>query len=173
MDANIFSAKTMNTPAKPVAGPSQRSAVVLRRFRVVFGAVRNHFRQIEKVVGLGGAQVWALSAIAQHPGLGMGELARTLDVHQSTASNLVKALSERALVRTEKDSRDKRHIHLYVTEAAAALLAKVPGPVQGLLPDALSRLPESTLRKLDTNLAELIRALNADEKAAGIPLAHL
>jgi DNA-binding MarR family transcriptional regulator len=163
----------MSTTPKPTALPSDTSALVLRRFRVVFGAVRNHFRQIEKMVGLGGAQVWALSVIQQRPGLGMGELARTLDVHQSTASNLIKALHDKALVRTEKDLEDKRHVHLYVTEAALVLLAKVPGPVQGLLPDALSRLPESTLRELDGHLVSLIRALNADETAAGIPLANL
>jgi len=50
-------------------------AKVLRRFRVVFNAVRTHFRQIEKQVGLGGAQVWALSLIKDHPGIGMGGIA--------------------------------------------------------------------------------------------------
>lgn len=160
--------------SQPATAPANdQRALVLRRFRVVFGAVRSHFKQIEKVVGLGGAQVWALSIIQQRPGLGLGELARSLDVHQSTASNLIKTLSDKALVRSEKDSQDKRHLHLYVTEAATALLAKVPGPVQGLLPEALSRLPESTLRELDIHLLALIRALNADENAAGIPLANL
>ena len=34
---------------------------VLRKFRQVFNAVKNHFQQLEKKVGIGGAQVWALS----------------------------------------------------------------------------------------------------------------
>ena len=152
---------------------SEQSALVLRRFRIVFGAVRSHFKQIEKVVGLGGAQVWALGIIHKHPGLSMGELAKGLDVHQSTTSNLVKGLVNKHLVRVEKDVNDKRLVHLYVSDKAIALLAKVPGPVQGLLPEALSRLPDSTLRELDSNLVALIRVLKADETAAGIPLANL
>lgn len=163
----------MSTTNLPPAYQSEQSALVLRRFRIVFGAVRSHFKQIEKVVGLGGAQVWALSIIHQHPGLSMGELAKGLDVHQSTTSNLVKALVSKNLILVKKDVNDKRLVHLHVSEQAVALLAKVPGPVQGLLPDALSRLPESTLRDLDEHLVALIRVLKADESAAGIPLANL
>ena len=109
-----------NTPL-PIQ-PSQ----VLRRFRVVFSAVRSHFKQIEKQVGLGGAQVWALSVVRDQPGVGMGELARCLDVHQSTASNLVRSLQKKELIRMDKDATDKRHVHLHITPQALALLADVP-----------------------------------------------
>ena len=43
---------------------------VLRRFRLVFNAVKTHFQQVEKKAGVGGAQFWALSVIRAHPGLG-------------------------------------------------------------------------------------------------------
>ncbi|HAV36987.1 MAG TPA: MarR family transcriptional regulator, partial [Massilia sp.] len=50
----------------------------LRQFRIVFNAVKNHFRQVERDAGLGGAQLWALSVIAQSPGIGVTDLARAL-----------------------------------------------------------------------------------------------
>ncbi len=71
---------------------------VLRQFRQVFNAVKTHFRQVEKTVGLGGAQVWALSLIRDMPGVGIGDLAQAMNIHQSTTSNLVKGLVERELV---------------------------------------------------------------------------
>ena len=37
------------------------AVAVLRQFRQVFNAVKSHFQQVEKTVGMGGAQVWALS----------------------------------------------------------------------------------------------------------------
>lgn len=163
----------MVKPLKPESPDMELSAAVLRHFRVVFAAVRRHFKLVEKAVGLGGAQVWALSVIHQRAGLSLGELARRLDVHQSTASNLVKGLVGKGLVRMEKDTLDKRQLHLFVTEPALALLAKVPGPVEGLLPHALARMPQSSLKKLDAELAGLIGALNADESAGSIPLADL
>lgn len=44
------------------------------------------------------AQAWALSVIRDQPGIGMGELAKSLDVHQSTASNLVRNLQKIELI---------------------------------------------------------------------------
>lgn len=152
--------------------PTQ-SSHVLRRFRVVFNAVRSHFKQIEKQVGLGGAQVWALSVIRDQPGIGMGQLAKSMDVHQSTASNLVRVLQHKELLRMDKDEADKRHVHLHITAQAMDLLAKVPGPFEGVLPAALDHLNPLTLQRLDQDLAELIALLKADEAAEQLPLAQL
>ena len=75
-----------------VGGDPTSAAFVLRRFRVVFNAVRSHFQQVE---------------------------------------------------------------------------------FEGVLPEALGRLPAPTLLRLDYDLAELIQLLKADEQAGGIPLAEL
>jgi len=158
-----------NAPSTPTIPSNQ----VLRRFRVVFNAIRSHFKQIEKQVGLGGAQVWALSLIRDQPGIGMSDLAKGMDVHQSTASNLVRALQQKGLLRMDKDAQDKRHVHLYTTPAALALLALVPGPLEGVLPSALEELSPQTLQRLDHDLGELIARLKADETAGRIPLAQL
>jgi len=152
---------------------STPSVQVLRRFRVVFSAVRGHFKQVEKKVGLGGAQVWALSVIRDQPGVGLGELARRMDVHQSTASNLVKGLQLKDLVRVEKGATDRRQVQLFLQPTAQTLLSKVPGPFEGVLPDALNRLPAQTLQRLDQDLTQLIALLQADETAGTVPLAHL
>ena len=162
----------MTTPS-PVSQPTAQTAVVLRRFRVVFNAVRTHFKQVEKQVGLGGAQVWALSLIRDQPGIGLGELARGMDVHQSTASNLVKGLLQKGLIRADKGSTDKRQVQLVALPAALSLLAQVPGPFEGVLPVALDKLPAQTLVRLDHDLAELITLLKADESTGSIPLAQL
>lgn len=146
---------------------------VLRRFRVVFNAVRSHFQQVEKQVNLGGAQVWALSVVRDHPGIGMGMLAKHMDVHQSTASNLVKTLQRKELISMNKAPEDRRNVQLHVLPAGLDVLAQVPGPFEGVLPVALDRLPAETLLRLDQDLGELIALLKADEQAGGIPLAQL
>ncbi len=146
---------------------------VLRRFRVVFNAVRSHFQQVEKQVGLGGAQVWALSVVKDHPGIGVGGLARNMDIHQSTASNLVKTLLRKELISMSKAPEDRRNVQLHVLPTGLVLLAQAPGPFEGVLPAALDRLSQTTLLRLDQDLGELIQRLKADEQAGGIPLAEL
>ncbi|WP_354005126.1 MarR family winged helix-turn-helix transcriptional regulator [Ramlibacter cellulosilyticus] len=141
---------------------------VLRRFRTVFNAVRSHFRSIETTVGVSGAQVWALSQVASNPGIGVGQLARKMDVHQSTASNLVRALLDAGLVVSEKGETDRRAVHLRATARGLKALNKAPAPLTGLLPDALRRLDDATLQRLDRDLEKLIRELKADPAMANV-----
>lgn len=146
---------------------------VLRRFRVVFNAVRTHFRQIEKQAGLGGAQVWALSLIQDHPGIGVGGIAKNMDIHQSTASNLIKTLLRKELVSMDKSAQDKRSVQLHILPTGRTLLAHVPAPFEGVLPAALQQLDVATLARLDADIGALITLLNADEAAEETPLADL
>jgi DNA-binding MarR family transcriptional regulator len=161
-----------SSPVHSSASPEQ-AAQVLRQFRVVFNAVRSHFQQVEKRVGIGGAQVWALNVIQHQPGVSVNELARAMDIHQSTASNLIRQLVKRELVRTEKSAADRRGVQLFIEAAGQLLLQGAPGPYEGVLPEALQQLPPATLDQLQLSLAQLIQALKADEQAGGIPLAEL
>ena len=143
---------------------------VLRRFRLVFNAVKTHFQQVEKKTGIGGAQLWALSIIRAQPGLRMNDLAESMDVHPSTASNLVRALVERELVIANKQGSDRRTVQITILPAGERILRKAPGPLTGVLPQALASLDAQTLARLDADLAKLITALNADARGANIPL---
>jgi len=160
-------------PPASINGDAANTAQVLRRFRVVFNAVRTHFQQIEKQVGMGGAQVWALSVVRDQPGIGMGGMAKSMDIHQSTASNLIKTLLRRELISSSKAPEDRRNVRLHILPAGLEVLEQVPGPFEGVLPEALGKLPPSTLLRLDNDLGELIALLKADEGAGGIPLAEL
>ena len=110
-----------------IEGPAQVDTTqVLRRFRVVYSAIRTHFQTVE-----------------------------------------------RQLLTMERSSGDRRNVHLHVAEPGLAILAKVPGPFEGVLPHALGALPPATLLRLDQDLATLIGLLRADEEAAGTPLAEI
>jgi DNA-binding MarR family transcriptional regulator len=150
------------------------AAQVLRQFRIVFNAVKSHFQQVEKRAGVGGAHVWALSVVREHPGIGVSDLARTMDIHQSTASNLVKSLVERELIKAERNGDDRRTVQLHLLPEGAKVLRKSPAPFAGVLPQALSNLDAAALRRLSKDLARLIAELQPeDDRAARKPLAEL
>jgi len=148
------------------------AAQVLRQFRQVFNAVKTHFQHVEKQVGLGGAQLWALNTVREQPGIGMGELARAMDIHQSTASNLTKGLIERQMIEAVREGEDRRAVQLRLLPAGARVLRSAPAPFTGVLPGALRRLDPKVLRRLSKDLALLIVELDADEHAAHIPLSE-
>jgi DNA-binding MarR family transcriptional regulator len=150
------------------------AAQVLRRFRQVFRAVKTHFQQVEKQVGLGGAQLWALGIVRAHPGIGVGELARAMDIHQSTASNLARGLIERELIAAEREGADRRAVQLRLLPAGARVLRKAPAPFSGVLPNALRQLDVQSLERLNRDLERLIAQLGvADTRAGRVPLAEL
>ncbi len=151
-------------------GLNQSAFMVLRRFRLVFNAVKTHFRQVEKKAGLAGAQVWALSVVRDHPGIGVTGLARAMDIHQSTASNLLKSLLEQGMVSADRTGADRRAVQLHVSTKGLRVLRKAPGPFTGVLPEALARLDDATLKRLDRDLDKLIQVLGGDERGATIPL---
>ena len=162
---------TPRTPRKKAATETADPAArVLRRFRLVFNAVKSHFRAVETKAGISGAQLWALSVVRARPGIGVGELARAMDIHQSTASNLLRGLLDAGMVVGTRDGTDRRAVQLHATPRGSRVLAKAPGPFAGVLPEALARLDKRTLARLERDLDQLIEELGADERGANIPL---
>jgi len=159
-NTTLDASETLNEPA----------GRVLRQFRLVFNAVKTHFQQVQKSAGLGGAQLWALSLIASSEGLGVNDLAKAMDVHQSTASNIVRALTARHLIAVTRTETDRRSVQLSLRPEGRLLLQVAPGPFSGVLPQALARLSEPTLARLEEDLAELIALIDTDAGDANVPL---
>lgn len=150
------------------------TAEALRKFRIIFGAVRKHSRNMERACGVGGAQVWAMATIAKTPGLRVTQLARELSIHPSTASNMLDKLERAGLVQRTRAHADQRIVQLYLTEAGQRVLARAPQPVSGVLTHALEQLPEALLRRLIEDLQAITDRLQvADAYAASVPLTEL
>jgi DNA-binding MarR family transcriptional regulator len=158
------------TKPPPPAPPAEPAHKVLRRFRVVFNSVKAHFRAVESEAGVSGAQLWALSVIRQVPGVGVSDLARAMDVHQSTASNLLRSLVQAQLVHSAREEEDRRSVQLYLTPRGQKVLAKAPGPFEGILPDALRKLDAKALARLDRDLGKLIELLGPDAEEKNVPM---
>lgn len=159
----------MNLPT-----PDEQSLIVLRQFRIIYGAMKQHFRHIEAECGLSGSQVWILQEVSLCPGCGVGHLARKLSVQQSTASLLVEKLVSRKMLHKARQQHDQRCVGLWLTPAGESLLQTLPGPADGVLPQALRGLPEATLTGLENHLACLIRNMDtANDMMGSIPLADL
>ena len=143
----------------------------LRQFRVIFGAVRQHFRSVEKACGVSGAQIWAMAALQQTPGMKVSELAQAMSIHPSTASNLLDKPEQAGLVRRERSSADQRVVTLQLTDTGRRALKHAPQPLTGILTHALGQLTDEALCRLNDDLAELIAHMGAvDARDAQQPL---
>lgn len=146
----------------------------LRQFRVIFSAVRQHFQAVEKACGVSGAQIWAMAALHQTPGMKVSELAQTLSIHASTASNLLDKIEKAGLIRRERNSADQRVVRLYLTDTGEKALGKAPQPLTGILTHALGQLTDDAVSRLNQDLATLIAHMGeVNTRDAQKPLSEL
>jgi DNA-binding MarR family transcriptional regulator len=147
---------------------------ILQQFRLIFGSMRQYFRLVEERCGIPGSQMWVLQEVQRTPEIGIGELAGRLGVHQSTCSLLVDKLVALGCLVKKRQREDQRRVGLCLAPRGLAALAALPGPAEGILPEALSALPPVVLKTLHINLDELIAHLpGKDESCAGTPLAEM
>jgi len=157
-----------------IRSKKQLSLHVLKKFRIIYGSVRQHFREVEQSCGVTGSQLWVMKEVANTPGIGVSVLAERLSIHQSTCSLLVEKLASRKLIIKERSDKDQRRVGLRLTDEAAKLIRLAPSPAQGVLPEALWALSAESIQTLDTSLEKVIEQLQIrDDKLAEKPLSDL
>ncbi|HUW75125.1 MAG TPA: MarR family transcriptional regulator [Gallionella sp.] len=147
---------------------------MLKKFRIIYGSVRQHFREVEQSCGVTGSQLWVMQEVANTPGIGVSVLAERLSIHQSTCSLLVEKLASRKLIIKERSDKDQRRVGLRLTDEATKLIRLAPSPAQGVLPEALWALSAESIQTLDKSLEKVIEQLQIrDDKLAEKPLSDL
>jgi len=148
---------------------------VLEQFRIIVKSIKRHYQDVERRAGVSGAQLWALAQVAETPAAKVGELARALAIHQSTASNLLRALEREGLVMRERESTDQRQVRLFATKKGRKLLKGAPRPLIGVLQQALSELPAARLVALHAELAQVTALMKGRQVAAAraLPLSEM
>lgn len=147
---------------------------VLQQFRLIYGSLRQHFRLVEERCGLSGSQMWVLQEVERSPEINIGDLAIRLGVHQSTCSLMVEKLVVQGYLEKRKMPHDQRRVGLCLQPRGREALAALPGPAEGILPEALGSVPDVVLRTLQINLDELLKHLpGRDDRFASMPLADM
>jgi DNA-binding MarR family transcriptional regulator len=153
---------------------NELNIVVLKSFRLIYGSVRHHFREVQRTCGISGSQLWILHELHRADGIGVSDLADKLAIHQSTCSQLVDKLVSAGYVMKHRHREDQRRVELRVSARGKRTLARAPGPAEGILPEAIAELTPTEVRALYRSLQRVIRALDIrDADAAETPLADL
>ncbi len=144
---------------------------ILQKFRIIVSAAQKYSQRVEKQLGVTGAQLWIMKEINVTPGLRVGEVAKKLAIHQTTASNLLDALEKKGMIEKTRQVTDQRIVNLSLTEKGKLLMKKAPEPVRGLLPEALSQMKGDDLLRLGESMDVLLQSIQqVDEEFALQPL---
>ncbi|MCV2218023.1 MarR family winged helix-turn-helix transcriptional regulator [Thauera sp. Sel9] len=150
------------------SAPPATPLSVLQRFRVLIRTAQRHSQWIERQSGVTGAQLWVLQELIESPGLRVGELAKRMALHQSTASNMVDRLETSGLIRKERTSADQRVVRLYLTDEGQAMLGRAPSPARGVLVEGLRLLDAEELQRLQNELDGLLLQIRDLDEGFGM-----
>ena len=120
-------------------------------------ALRRGARVADPANTLAVAQLELLGALAEHPGVRPGQLARQLNMRPNTVTTIVNALATQGMVARVAAADDRRAVELSVTEAGRKAVLSWQATNAAVLNLALSTLPANQQRAL----AAAVPALDA------------
>ena len=143
----------------PARTHSSETTAVLDHFRRIVRTLRESSRAAETNLGVTGAQLFVLRALAGPDPSSLNQVAARTHTHQSTVSVVVKRLVDQRLVRRTVSPLDGRHLQLSLTPRGRAVLRRAPLAAQDGLIAGLEALSDADRRRLATTLGRLVAAM--------------
>jgi DNA-binding MarR family transcriptional regulator len=149
-------------------GPAQADGLAegIARLR---RALRRGARVADPGNTLAVAQLELLAALADHPGVRPGQLARQLNMRANTVTTIVNALAARGMLERVTADDDRRAVSLTVTEAGRQAVHSWHATNAAVLHLALSGLPASQRRALAAAAPALDALARAVDRLADSP----
>ena len=142
--------------------PADLSAA-LDAIRRIVQALRVSARAAERRLGVSGAQLFVLHALAEAPAQSLNDLAARTFTHQSSVSVVVDRLVRRRLVSRTRSAEDGRRVVLTLTPSGRSLLRSSPEVAQIRLIGALRNLSSSDCRVLARHLGRIVGEMGATD----------
>jgi DNA-binding MarR family transcriptional regulator len=143
--------------------PNPEVTGVLDDLRRIVRALRQSSHAAQRKLGVSGAQLFVLKALAGPEPLSLNTVAAHTRTDQSTVSVVVARLVAAGLVSRRRSAHDGRRIDLQLTPRGRSLLRRAPLAVQDQLIEGLDRLPRSERRVLATALHRLVASMRIDD----------
>lgn len=134
----------------------------LRALRRILRATDQGGRKLAAATGLTPSQLMVLQQIERHDALTPSAVASQLKFGQATVTNIVDRLEKAGMVTRQRGERDKRQVHLHLTETGKTVLDSAPDLLQERFRDGFEGLPGWEQAMILAALERLGHLLDAD-----------
>lgn len=139
--------------------PRQCAHQILDVTPILLQAIRHEMRCL-RTTDLTVPQFRTLSYLSHNPGASLSAVAEFIGLTLSSMSILVNALVDRNLVERATDSKDRRRVHLTVTQPGRSMLEKTLQATEAYLAEMVAGLSDSE-RTIIVEGLEILRPLFA------------
>ncbi len=142
--------------------PSQSYELrILQALRRIIRAVDIHSHKLATKHKITGPQLGCLLAVKESGPITSAKLAQKVYLSPSTIVGIIDRLEEKKLVERNRDSKDRRLIHICITTAGEELIAAAPSLLQETLVNALVELPDEEQISITIALEKLVDLMEA------------
>lgn len=120
--------------------------------------LRRMSKHMEAKLGVTGPQRLAVRVLGREPNMTAGDLARTLRLHPSTLTGILRRLEDNGLVKRVQDANDKRRSRFTLTTKGRGYDVEAPGTLEAAVREML-RNPRVDVARGRALLSELVAAL--------------
>ena len=146
---------------------------LMMRLRQIVQHLSKHSKHIQESYQITIPQLLCLNEVYEHGPITIGALTRLIYLNNSTVTGIVDRLEKRNLVRRTRISKDRRQIHVEMTEDGLEFIKNAPNPIQKGFLERLESMEEEKVTLLLWALELLVDMLGTDSPAGIIPPPHI
>ena len=146
---------------------------LMMRLRQIVQHLSKHSKHIQESYQITIPQLLCLNEVYEHGPITIGALTRLIYLNNSTVTGIVDRLEKRNLVRRTRISKDRRQIHVEITEGGLEFIKNAPNPIQKGFLERLESLEEDKVTLLLWALELLVDMLGTDSHSGIRPPPHI
>lgn len=139
-------------------------AGIIDDIRRVFQVLAEQSRKVERETGLTASQLWVVKMLDGASPMKVTELARRMYLHPATMVGLLDRLELKGLVQRTRSDKDRRVVHIIITDQGRDLVRNAPEVAQGLLVKGLEPLSEKKVKVISDGFEQIVKILGVQEE---------
>ena len=129
---------------------------VLQALRQIIRAVDLYSRHLLREYEITGPQLITLLTVKEYELVTVSAIAVHIHLSSSTVIGILDRLESKGLIRRDRDLKDRRLVHVSLTEKGEALARNAPSPLQDAFAGAMRKLPETELVMIAESLERIV-----------------
>ena len=143
---------------------SEMVAGIIDNIRRVFYVLAEQSRKAEHETGLTGSQLWVVKLLDGGAPMKVTDLARRMYLHPATMVGLLDRLEVKGLVLRTRSDKDRRVVHVSITDQGQELVRNSPEVAKKLLVRGLEPLSDKKVEVIAQGLEQIVCILGVQEE---------
>jgi len=137
------------------------SLQIMKLLRQIAREMDKHSKHIFESYNITVPQLICMREIYEHGPISLGALTKIVSLNNSTVTGIIDRLEKRNFVKRTRISKDRRQIHVEITDEGTQFIQQAPMPFQQRFMEKLNGLDEQTIRDILWALETLVELLGS------------